>query len=70
MRIVLLCGATQLSAPQRRHQYGKDAGSTAGKNTEPLKSWARSTVPALAGVARTEEINDGEIQTQDPGRRR
>jgi hypothetical protein len=49
---------------------GKDAGSTAGKNIEPLKSWARSTVPALAGVTRTEEINDGEIQTQEAGERR
>jgi hypothetical protein len=49
---------------------GKDPGSTAGKYIELLKSWARLTVPALAGVTRTEEINDGEIQTQESGERR
>jgi hypothetical protein len=61
---------TSGSALETPSALRKDAGSIAGKNIEPLKSWARSTVPALAGVTRTEEINDGEIQTQEAGKRR
>jgi hypothetical protein len=48
----------------------ENSSSTAGDNIEPLKSSARSTAPALAGVTRAEGIKDGEIQAQDTTERR
>jgi hypothetical protein len=61
---------TRAASHRRRHRYGTGVDHTAGKNIEPLKSSARSMVPAIAGITRTEEIKNDEIQAQDTAKRR